>query len=50
MSCDDGDDMAKAFETETGLTIYADKAFCEANGMKKLYKCANATVFLDDKK
>lgn len=46
LSCDDGDDMAKAFETETGLTIYADKAFCEANGMKKLYKCANATVFL----
>lgn len=46
LACDDGDAMAQMFESQTGLTIYADKAFCEANGMKKLYEWASATVFL----
>ena len=46
LACDDGDAMAQMFESQTGLTIYADKAFCEATRMKKLYEWASAAVFL----
>lgn len=45
LACEDGEEMAAAFESGTGLPIFMDDEMCRAAGMRELHKLSGATIF-----